>query len=90
MKLFSKLDLEFIYRSMGRKPNKKELIILHDVLEPILIQRKYLPARFVKQIGLIKNNFHFEILDFKIKKNEIFILAKNNLIFNGKIDYNPN
>ena len=63
MKLFSKLDLEFIYRSLGRKPNKKELIVLHDVLEPILMQRKQLPARFVKQIGLIKNNIHFEIRD---------------------------
>ena len=63
MKLFSKLDLEFIYRSLGRKPNKKELIVLHDVLEPVLMQRKQLPARFVKQIGLIKNNIHFEIRD---------------------------
>jgi len=63
MKLFSKLDLEFIYRSLGRKPNKKELIILHDILEPVLMQRKHLPARFVKQIGLIKNYFHFEIRD---------------------------
>jgi len=65
MKLFTKLDLEFIYRSLGRKPNKKELIILHDVLEPVLIQRKKLPARFVKQIGMMKNNFHFEIRDVK-------------------------
>ncbi len=63
MKLFSKLDLEFIYRALGRKPNKKELIVLHDVLEPVLMQRKQLPARFVKQIGLIKNNIHFEIRD---------------------------
>jgi hypothetical protein len=61
MKLFSKLDIEFIYRSLGRKPNKKELIVLHDVLEPVLMQRELLPARFVKQIGLIKNNIHFEI-----------------------------
>jgi hypothetical protein len=65
MKLFSKLDLEFIYRSLGRKPNKKELIILHDVLEPVLMQRKYLPARFVKQIGMIEKNIHFEVRDVK-------------------------
>ena len=69
MKLFSKLDLEFIYRSMGRKPNKKELIVLHDVLEPVLMQRKLLPARFVKQIGLIKNNIHFEIRDVQPNGN---------------------
>ena len=65
MKLFSKLDLEFIYRSLGRKPHKKELIILHDVLEPVLMQRKYLPARFVKQIGMIEKNIHFEVRDVK-------------------------
>lgn len=69
MKLFSKLDLEFIYRSLGRKPNKKELIVLHDVLEPVLMQRKQLPARFVKQIGLIKNNIHFEIRDVQPNGN---------------------
>ena len=69
MKLFSKLDLEFIYRSLGRKPNKKELIVLHDVLEPVLMQRKLLPARFVKQIGLIKNNIHFEIRDVQSNGN---------------------
>ena len=69
MKLFSKLDLEFIYRSLGRKPNKKELIVLHDVLEPVLMQRKLLPARFVKQIGLIKNNIHFEIRDVQPNGN---------------------
>ena len=69
MKLFSKLDLEFIYRALGRKPNKKELIVLHDVLEPVLMQRKLLPARFVKQIGLIKNNIHFEIRDVRPNGN---------------------
>ena len=69
MKLFSKLDLEFIYRSLGRKPNKKELVVLHDVLEPVLMQRKLLPARFVKQIGLIKNNIHFEIRDVQPNGN---------------------
>ena len=69
MKLFSKLDIEFIYRSLGRKPNKKELIVLHDVLEPVLMQRKLLPARFVKQIGLIKNNIHFEIRDVRPNGN---------------------
>ncbi len=69
MKLFSKLDIEFIYRSLGRKPNKKELIVLHDVLEPVLMQRKLLPARFVKQIGLIKNNIHFEIRDVQPNGN---------------------
>ena len=69
MKLFSKLDLEFIYRALGRKPNKKELIVLHDVLEPVLMQRKLLPARFVKQIGLIKNNIHFEIRDVRSNGN---------------------
>ena len=69
MKLFSKLDLEFINRSLGRKPNKKELIVLHDVLEPVLMQRKLLPARFVKQIGLIKNNIHFEIRDVQSNGN---------------------
>jgi hypothetical protein len=69
MKLFSKLDIEFIYRSLGRKPNKKELIVLHDVLEPVLMQRKLLPARFVKQIGLIKNNVHFEIRDVQPNGN---------------------
>jgi len=61
MKLFSKLDLEFIYRSLGRKPNKKELIVLHDVLEPVLMQRKLLPARFVKQIGRIKITFTLKL-----------------------------
>ena len=69
MKLFSKLDLEFINRSLGRKPNKKELIVLHDVLEPVLMQRKLLPARFVKQIGLVKNNIHFEIRDVQPNGN---------------------
>ena len=69
MKLFSKLDIEFIYRSLGRKPNKKELVVLHDVLEPVLMQRKLLPARFVKQIGLIKNNIHFEIRDVQPNGN---------------------
>ena len=69
MKLFSKLDLEFIYRSLGRKPNKKELIVLHDVLEPVLMQRKLLPARFVKQIGLVKNNIHYEIRDVQPNGN---------------------
>jgi len=69
MKLFSKLDIEFIYRSLGRKPNKKELIVLHDVLEPVLMQRKLLPARFVKQIGLVKNNIHFEIRDVQPNGN---------------------
>ena len=39
---------------------------------------------------LIRNNFYFEILDFKIKNNDIYILTKNNLIFNGKINYSPN
>jgi len=39
---------------------------------------------------VIRNNFYFEILDFKIKNNDIYILTKNNLIFNGKINYSPN
>ena len=77
MKLFSKLDLEFIYRSLGRKPNKKELIVLHDVLEPVLMQRKLLPARFVKQIGLVKNNIHYEIRDVQPNGNWV---SKNFLL----------
>jgi len=63
MKLFSKLDFEFINRSLGREPSRKELMVLHDVLEPVLIQRRQLPARFVNQIGPIKSNIHFEIRD---------------------------
>ena len=69
MKLFSKLDLEFIYRSLGRKPKKKELLILHDVLEPVLMQRKLLPARFVKQIGMVEKNIHYEVRDVKSDGN---------------------
>jgi len=69
MNLLSKLDLEFIYRSLGRKPSKKELIVLHDLLEPVLMQRKNLPARFVKQIELKKSNIHFEIRDVQPNGN---------------------
>ena len=69
MKLFSKLDLEFIYRSLGRKPKKKELLILHDVLEPVLMQRKLLPARFVKQIGMVEKNIHYEVRNVKSDGN---------------------
>lgn len=69
MKLFSKIDIDFIYHSLGRKPSKKELIILHDVLEPVLLQRRHLPARFVNQIGLLKNNIHFEIRDVESNGN---------------------
>ena len=69
MKLFSKLDLEFIYHSLGREPSRKELIVLHDVLEPVLMQRRQLPARFVNQIGPIKSNIHFEVRDVQPNGN---------------------
>ena len=69
MKLFSKLDLEFIYHSLGREPSRKELIVLHDVFEPVLMQRRQLPARFVNQIGPIKSNIHFEIRDVQPNGN---------------------
>ena len=32
MKLFSKMDLEFIQRSLGRDPGKKELNILYGAV----------------------------------------------------------
>ena len=51
MKLFSSLDLEFIQRSLGRKPGQSELKILYRVLEPVLTQREKIPTRFVQQIG---------------------------------------
>ena len=69
MKLFSSLDLEYIHRSLGRKPSKKELGILHDIVEPVLVQRKKLPARFVNQIGLTQKNVHFEIRNVKPNGN---------------------
>ena len=42
----------------------------------------------LNDIELIKinENSQLEILDFKIKNNEIYFLTKNNLIFNAKID----
>ena len=42
--------------------------------------------------ALIKKNENsqLEILDFKIKNNEIYFLTKNNLILNAKIDINFN
>ena len=69
MKLFSSLDLEYIHRSLGRKPSKKELGILYDIVEPVLVQRKKLPARFVNQNGLTQKNVHFEIRNVKPNGN---------------------
>ena len=49
MKLFSKMDLEFIQRSLGRDPGKKELNILYGAVEPVLKLRDRIPARFISQ-----------------------------------------
>lgn len=61
MKLFSSLDLEFIQRSLGRKPGQSELKILYRVLEPVLTQREKIPTRFVQQIGTTDQNVQIEI-----------------------------
>ena len=49
MKLFSKMDLEFIQRALGRDPGKKELNILYKAVEPVLKLRDRIPARFISQ-----------------------------------------
>ena len=51
MKLLSTLDREFIHRSLGRKPSKKELNILYQLIQPVLAARELLPPQFIKQIG---------------------------------------
>ena len=63
--LLSTLDLEFIYRSLGRNPNRFELKILYELLEPVLNERELLPSRFVKQIGPRSQDIKVEIRDVK-------------------------
>jgi hypothetical protein len=69
MQRLTSLDLEFIQRSLGREPNKKELKILYDVLEPVLVHREKLPARFVEQLQRKKQNVIFEIVQISDKGN---------------------
>ncbi len=69
MQRLTSLDLEFIQRSLGREPNKKELKILYDVLEPVLVHREKLPARFVEQLQRKKQNVIFEIGQISDKGN---------------------
>ncbi len=68
MQFFSKLDLEFIQRSLSRVPSKKELKIIHDVVEPILLQREKLSPRFVKQLQSKQNLVMTEIRDVTQEK----------------------
>jgi len=65
MKLLSTLDREFIHRSLGRKPSKKELNILYQLIQPVLAERELLPPQFIKQIGQTNQDIQFEIRQIK-------------------------
>ena len=68
MKLFSKMDLEFIQRSLGRDPGKKELNILYGAVEPVLKLRDRIPARFISQEPTIgHHSLRYELREINIQ-----------------------
>ena len=68
MKLFSKMDLEFIQRSLGRNPGKKELNILYKAVEPVLKLRDRIPARYFSQEPTdIHQSLRYELREINIQ-----------------------
>ena len=68
MKLFSKIDLEFIQRTLGRNPGKKELNILYKVVEPILKLRNRIPTRYINQEPTdLYHSLRYELREINIK-----------------------
>ena len=68
MKLFSKMDLEFIQRSLGRNPGKKELNILYKAVEPVLKLRERIPARYFSQEPTdIHQSLRYELREINIQ-----------------------
>jgi len=67
MKLFSKMDLEFIQRSLGRNPGKKEFNILYKAVEPVLKLRDRIPGRYISQVSTdIHHSFRYELREINI------------------------
>ena len=67
MKLFSKMDLEFIQRSLGRNPGKKEFNILYKAVEPVLKLRERIPGRYISQVSTdIHHPFRYELREINI------------------------
>ena len=68
MKLFSKIDLEFIQRTLGRNPCKIELNILYKVVEPVLKLRNRIPARYINQEPTdLYHSLRYELREINIK-----------------------
>ena len=71
MEFITSQDLNYIKQILRREPSKKEVKILYEMLDQVVIQRELLPSRYVDQLKKYPSPdnlvVHYEIRDVSIE-----------------------